>query len=170
MPMGISVVSQSHSRVVVELFADLIESYVFNFLEDLLVYSSSPEEHVTHVRDVLSKLQKSAFSLYTVKVDLGASDIKYLGHLISATGVNILPEMATAIQGSPRTVNLRSLRRFIKIVGFYARFIPAYGSVAATLHEFKERDNHSVCGRRIGGFRFFEARHVRGAFPPDPEI
>jgi len=51
--MGISVGYQALSRVVDELFADLIECYVFKFLEDLLVYSSSPGEQLTHVREFL---------------------------------------------------------------------------------------------------------------------
>ena len=107
-----------------ELFADLKGRYVFNFLDDLVLYSSSPEEQVTHVREVLSRLQRSGFTLNPDKVVLGASEIKYLGHLISARGVKILPERVTAIQDYPRPVNLRSLRRFIGMVGFYARFIP----------------------------------------------
>jgi len=57
--MGISVEYQALSRVVVELFADLIRSYVFKFLEDILVYSSSPGEHVTHVQECLNRFQRS---------------------------------------------------------------------------------------------------------------
>jgi len=139
LPMGISVGSQALSRVVDELFADLKGRYVFNFLDDLVVYSSSPKEHVTHVWEVPSRLQRSGFTLNPDKVVLGTSEIKYLGHLISARGVKILPERVTAIQDYPCPVNLRSLRRFIGMVGFYARFIPAYGSVVALLHELRKK-------------------------------
>jgi len=124
LPMGISMGSHALSRVVNELFADLIRSYVFNFLDDLLVYSSSPREHVNHVREFLSRHPRSAFILNTVKVVLGASVFNYLCHLISTRVVNILPDMVTAIQDYPRPVHLRSLKRFIGTVGVYARFIP----------------------------------------------
>jgi len=87
LPMGIRVESEALSSFVNELFADLIESYVFNFPEGLLVYSSSPGEHVTHVRDVLSRIPKTAFTLNTDKVVLGASEFKYVGHLISLRGL-----------------------------------------------------------------------------------
>jgi len=86
-PMGISVESQALRRVVDEFFADLIGSYVFNFLDDLLVYSSSSGEHVTYVRKFLSRLQISAFTLNTDNVVLGASEFKNLGHLMSAKGL-----------------------------------------------------------------------------------
>ena len=56
LPMGISVGCQRLSRVVDELFANLKGQYVFNFLDDLVVYSSSAGEHVNHVREVLGRL------------------------------------------------------------------------------------------------------------------
>ena len=70
------------------------------------------------MREVLSRLQRSRFILNPDKVVLGPSEIKYSGHLNPARGVKILPESVTAIQVYPRPVNLRSLRRFIRMIGF----------------------------------------------------
>jgi len=84
--MRISVGSQAFSRVVDELFAGVKRRHVFNFLDDLVVYSSSPKEHVTHVREVLKRLQRSRFPLNPEKLVSGPSEKKYLGHLISARG------------------------------------------------------------------------------------
>jgi len=58
------------SRVVDKLFADLKDRYVFNFLDDLVVYSSSAEEHVSHVREVLGRAQRAGFTLNPNKVVL----------------------------------------------------------------------------------------------------
>ena len=91
LPIGIIVGSQGLSRVVDE-FSPILRDYVFNFLDDLVVYSSSHEEHALHVREVLSRLQRSGFTLNSDKVVLGASEIKYLGRLFSARGFKILPE------------------------------------------------------------------------------
>jgi hypothetical protein len=63
LPMGISVGCQGLSRVIDELFADLKGRYVFLFLDDLVVYSPSAEEHVAHVQEVLGRLQTAGFSL-----------------------------------------------------------------------------------------------------------
>ena len=65
---------------------------MFNSLDDLFLYSSSAEERVGHVREVLNRLQESGFNLNPDKVVLVASKIKYLGHLLSVRGVKILPE------------------------------------------------------------------------------
>jgi len=143
------VVSHAISIVVDEFYAKLKGRYVFKFLDDLVVYSSSPEEHETHVREVLSTIQRSGFTLNSDKVGLGASVFKYLGQLTSARGIKILCEKVTAIQDCPLPVNLRSLMRFIGMVGFYAEFIRAYGSVVVTLHDLRKKGVLSVGGRRI---------------------
>ena len=73
LPMGISVGSQVLSRVIDELLADLKGKLVFNFLYDLIVYSPSMEEHMSHVRKVLRRLKESGFTLNPDKVTFGAT-------------------------------------------------------------------------------------------------
>ena len=137
--MGISIGCQGLSWVIDRLFADLKGEYVFNFLDDLVVYSSSREEHVEHVREVLRRLQAAGFTLNPEKVTLGATEVKYLGHPLSPRGTRILPDRVAAIRQYPRPMNLRALRRFMGMVGFYARFIPGYADVAAVLHQLKKK-------------------------------
>ena len=137
--MGISVGCQGLSRAVDELFADLKGQCVFNFLDDLVVYSASIEEHARHVREVLRRLQGMGFTLNPEKIVLQATEIRYLGHLLSARGVKILPERVTALRQYPRPKNLRALRRFIGMVGFYARFIPGYANIATVLYKLKKK-------------------------------
>jgi hypothetical protein len=139
LPMGISVGCQGLSRVVDELFADLKGQYVFNFLDDLVICSASVEEHASHLREVLGRLQRAGFTLNPDKVVLGAAEIKYLGHLVSSRGVKLLPDRVEAIRRFPRPTNLRTLRRFLRMAGFYARFIPNFSGVAAVLHQLKKK-------------------------------
>jgi hypothetical protein len=68
LPMGISIGCQGLSRVIDELFAELKGDYVFNIIDDLVVYSSSPEEHKNHVREVLRRLQTTGFTLNPEKL------------------------------------------------------------------------------------------------------
>jgi hypothetical protein len=135
--MGISVGTQGLSGII-ELFADLKGKWVFNYLDYLVVYSPSIEEHVLHLREVLGRLQGAGFTLNPEKITLGATEMKYLGHMLSSRGVKVLPDRVAAIQRYPRPVNLRTLRRFVGMVGFYARFIPEFARRAAPLHGLKK--------------------------------
>jgi len=84
LPMGISEGSQVLIRVIDELFADLKGKLVFNFLDDLIVYSPSMEEHMSYVRKVLSRLKKSVFTLNPDKrVDGQLAPLSYYSRLLS---------------------------------------------------------------------------------------
>ena len=77
LPMGISIGCQGLSRMVDNLFADLKGEYVFNYLDDLVVYSAIISEHQEHLTEVLSRLRSAGFTLNKEKIVLGASEIKY---------------------------------------------------------------------------------------------
>jgi hypothetical protein len=139
LPMGISVGCQGLSPVIDELFADLKGDYMFNFIDDLVVYSSSHEEHNNYVREVLRRLQTAGITLNPEKVTIGATEITYLGHLLSAKGVKVLLDRIVAIQNYPRPTTLSALRRFLGMVGFYARFIPEFSKRAAVPHALKRK-------------------------------
>jgi hypothetical protein len=106
LPMGISVGCQVLSRVVDSLFGDLKHKFVYNFMDDLVVYSSSFEEHLQHLKEVFARLEKAGFTL-NQKLRLAQLEIPFLGHLVSAQGIRILPERVEAIRTFPLLKTLR---------------------------------------------------------------
>jgi hypothetical protein len=137
LPMGISVGCQVLSRVVDSLFCDLKHKYVYNFMDDLVVNSSSMDEHLVHLKEVFSRLQKADFTLNCDKVHLAPSEIKFLGHSLSAKGIGILPERVEAIVQFPPPKNLKAVRRFLGMVGFYGNFVENFSQIAEPLDALK---------------------------------
>lgn len=107
------------SRVIDDIFPNQKDKYVFNFLDDTMVYSPS-EEHVTHLHEILGRLQRARFTLNLDKVTLGAREIKYLGHLLLLWRIKTLPDQIAAIQHYSHPTNLKNVWRFIGVVGFIA--------------------------------------------------
>jgi hypothetical protein len=132
--------------VVDNLFSDLKGKYVFNYLDDLVIYPATVTEHKEHLREVLNRLQTAGFALNKEKVVLGAREVNYLGHYLSARGIRVIPDRVEMIKQFPRPRNLRSLRRFIGMVGFYARFIPDFSIKVAPLHSLKGKGIQFKCG------------------------
>ena len=93
---------------------------------------------------MLDRLQGAGFTLNFEKVTIAASEIKYLGHLLSSKGISVLPDRVAAIHSYPRPSNLRTLRRFLGMVGFYARFIPNFSKCAAVLHALKRKGSQFI--------------------------
>jgi hypothetical protein len=79
--MGISVGCQGLSRVIDELFSDLKGRFLFNFLDDVVVYPSTREEHVGHLREVMTRLQAAGYTLNPGQVNIGCFRNKVFGTL-----------------------------------------------------------------------------------------
>jgi hypothetical protein len=90
--MGISVGCQVLCRVVDSLFGDIKQKLVYNFMDDLVVYSENLDKHLKHLNEVFRRLKKAGFTLNRNKVHLTQSKIQFLGHSLSAQGVKVLPE------------------------------------------------------------------------------
>jgi hypothetical protein len=135
LPMGISVGCQVLSRVVDSLFGDLKHKFIYNFMDDLVVYSSSFEEHLQHLKEVFARLERAGFTLNQEKLRLAQLEISFLGHLFSAQGIRILPERVEAIRNfSPRN-NLKAVRRFLGMGGLCSInrwFLPNCGTPLRT--------------------------------------
>jgi hypothetical protein len=147
LPMRISVGCQVLSRVVDSLFGDLKHKFVYNFMDDLVVYSNSPEEHVQHLREVFTRLEKAGFTLNPKKLRLAQEQIPFLGHLVSSQGIAILPERVEAIKSFPPPKNLKAVRRFLGMVGFYGRFIERFSHVAEPLHSLTRKGVKFIWGQ-----------------------
>jgi hypothetical protein len=126
LPMGISVGFQVLSRVFDCLFGDLKGKFIYNFMDDLVVYSSSFEGHLAHLREIFARLEKAGFTLNQEKLHLAQQEITILGHLVSAQGIRIWPEGVEAIINSPSPKNLKAVRRFLGMAVFYGRFIDRF--------------------------------------------
>jgi hypothetical protein len=144
--MGVSVGCQVLFRVVDTLFGDLKDKFVYNFMDDLVVYSRSREEHLLHLREVFGRLERAGFTLNRDKIRLMQREIPFLGHLVSASGISILPERVEAIRAFPSPKTLKGVRRFLGMVGFYGRFISHFSRIAEPLHALKRKNARFVWG------------------------
>ncbi|PNF41459.1 hypothetical protein B7P43_G13385 [Cryptotermes secundus] len=145
-PMGISVGCQILSRVVESLFGDLKHHYVYNFMDDLLVYSRTVEHHLVHLKEVFRHLETAGFTLNQDKMQLVKSKIKFLGHSLSDARAEVLPERLDALREFPPPKNLKAVWRFLGMVGFYGNFVKDFSLLAKPLHALKCKDAQFVWG------------------------
>ena len=105
-----------------EVVRDL--DFVYNYIDDILVASASPEEHVTYLRLLFERFQKYQVMINPDKCVSGASSLIFLGHIISPDGISPLPEKVKALQDLQPPTSLRQLRYFLGLLIYYRHFIP----------------------------------------------
>lgn len=134
------------SRILNSLLGDLNQKFVYNFLDDLVLYSISFAEHIEHLKEIFMRLEKAGFTLNRDEVHLAEQEISFLRHCFSAYGIKILLERVEAIRGFPPPKKLKAVRRFLCMVCFYGRFMEGFPQISETLHLLKSKNVNFLCG------------------------
>ena len=111
-----------------------LRSFCTNFMDDVLIYSKTFEEHVQHIRRFLKAVQDEGFRLKMTKCRFAKRSIKYLGHVISHNTVKPLSDGLAAIRDYPQPKNVSQIRQFLGKVNFYHRFIDHCSNRMEPLH------------------------------------
>ena len=113
------------------------------FFDDILVYSTSLSEHVTHLRSVLEVLALNKLYAKRSKCKFACNEVEYLRHVITDEGVHTDPKKTAAMQQWPIPTDIKSLRRFLGLTGYYRKFVKGYGQIATPLTILLNKDSFS---------------------------
>uniref|UniRef100_A0A8C5DEF6 Gypsy retrotransposon integrase-like protein 1 n=1 Tax=Gouania willdenowi TaxID=441366 RepID=A0A8C5DEF6_GOUWI len=133
MPFGLKNAAQSFQRLMDSALRDM--PFIFVYLDDVLVASSSEEEHAAHLRALFTRLDQHGLIINPAKCVFGVPSIQFLGHLISSNGATPLPSKVEAVSAFPRPHSARGLREFLGMVTFYHRFIRQAAHIMRPLYE-----------------------------------
>lgn len=139
-PFGIATGAQVLTRLLDIVFGDVKFKYVFNYLDDVVIYSDSFDEHMVHLQDVFSRLRKAGLTVNPDKVSFANSSLNFLGHVISPMGVTIDPERTVKVREFPPPKNVKQLARFIGMVNYFRKFIPNFSKIAEPLNRLRKKD------------------------------
>lgn len=131
MTFGLRNAAQSFQRYLHRALVGL--DFVFVYIDDILIASSSPEEHKEHLRIVFKRLKDFGLRINPSKCILGVSEITFLGFRINCNGSAPTPDKVAAITSYPKPNTIVELRRFLGALNFYRRFLPHAASIQAPL-------------------------------------
>lgn len=131
MPFGLRNAAQTFQRLMDNILRDF--SFAYAFIDDIIIASKGSEEHETHIRAVLGRLQEAGLTLNAGKCRFAQSDVTFLGYKVTAAGISPCTEKVRAILDFPRPENVTQLRRFLGMANFYRRCMPNVAGVQAEL-------------------------------------
>ena len=111
----------------------MLGQFVQVYMDDILLFSRTREEHRHHVRLVLETLRHNQLYAKASKCEFGRSSVGFLGHIISARGVAVDPRKIEAIRTWARPVSCTDVRRFVGLSNYYRKFVQGFANLAAYL-------------------------------------
>lgn len=135
MPQGITGAPATFQRLMEKAVGDMNLLQVLVYLDDVIVFGKSLEEHEERLLKVLDRLEEVGLKLSLDKCQFCQPKVKYVGHIISADGIATDPEKVKAVTNWPRPTDLKSLRSFLGFCGYYRRFVANYSAIVRPLTE-----------------------------------
>ena len=132
MPFGLRKAAQTFQRFIDQVLHGL--PFVYAYIDDLLIASSSPDEHLAHLRLVLKRLHDHGILINEAKSTFGVPELDFLGFHVDSSGIRPLESKIQAIRDFPQPPNQQKLREFLGLVNFYRRFIPNGASLLHPLN------------------------------------
>ena len=142
MSFGLRNAAQTFQRFIDTILHGL--DFVCAYTDDLLIASSSLEDHYKPLEMVFHRLDEYGVVINLSKCQFGQTEVKLLGHLITPQGIRPLPSKVEAISNFPTPTSKRQLKRFLGMVNFYRLFIPDCATVALPLVSISSGENNKL--------------------------
>ncbi|KAF8045589.1 hypothetical protein N665_4664s0001 [Sinapis alba] len=140
MPFGITNAPATFMKMMNGIFRDFLDEFVIIFIDDILVYSKSKEDHERHLRAVLGQLREQQLFAKLSKCSSWQKSVGFLGHIMSDQGVSVDPEKIKAIQEWPRPKTATEVKSFLCLAGYYRKFVKGFDSLAQPMTQLTGKD------------------------------
>lgn len=149
MPFGLTNAPASFQAYINEALKGLLDDICVAYMDDILIYSTDPEEHERHVRLVLERLRKYKLYVKLSKCEFNTQQVDFLGYRVGTDGVSMDPSRVTAIEEWPTPKSFRDIQVFLGFANFYRGFIHKYSKVVAPITDLLQG---MVAGKKSGPF------------------
>jgi len=144
LPMGLANSSAAFLSLMSRVFRGLLFKNLIIYADDLMVFSSSFQGHMSDLQAVFDKLRAANLRIHPQKCKVAVSNVKYLGHMFSAEGCQVNPDKVKILREYPRPTNAKELRQLLGLSNFYKKFIRGYSVLANDLYALLKKDQPFV--------------------------
>jgi hypothetical protein len=139
MPFGLTNAPAAFMDLMNRVFKPFLDQFVVVFIDDILIYSKTEEEHAEHLEIVLQTLRKHKLYAKLKKCDFWLKEVAFLGHVISGEGISADPTKIQAVVDWKRPTTVTEIRSFLGLAGYYGRFIEGFAQLVAPLTQLTRK-------------------------------
>jgi hypothetical protein len=135
MPFGLVNAPSTFKRMMTHLLCEFIDDFFQVYLDDILIYSASEEDHLSHVKRVMTVLRREELKCSGPKCSFGQSEIHFVGHVVSYNLVRPMADKLKCIEEWSRPSNVHDVLSFLGFCGYYSRYVKNFAKLASPLHD-----------------------------------
>ncbi|GBG90828.1 hypothetical protein CBR_g51333 [Chara braunii] len=154
MPFDLANAPTTFQAAMTNEFRAMLDRFVLVYLDDILVYSRSLEDHVGHLRQVLETLRRAKYKANRDECEFLRQELEYFGHFVTPEGISPLSNKVQAVQEWLEPRNVTDVSSFLGLTGYYQRFIKGYSKIAAHLNKLQCEDRSFDFGEEARGSFF----------------
>ena len=162
MPFGLCNAPATFQRLMGAVLGDLAFEVLLVYLDDVLVFSRDFESHLEKLDLVLGRLREHGLKLKPQKCFLLRSEVKFLGHVVSAEGVRVDMEKVRALEDWPAPRSVKEVRQVVGFMSYYRRFVPGFAQLAKPLHALMGKEKKGAAKATLA--QFFWSEECQAAF------
>ena len=132
MPFGLSQ-APAYFQLLIDKVLMGCSSFAMGYLDDIIIFSKSEEEHLQHLEEIFVRLRKFGLKMKREKCTFFKKHIQYLGHLVSERGFEPLPEKLESIRKMPAPRTAKEIKQFLGLIGYYRKFVPRFADISRPL-------------------------------------
>ena len=133
MPFGLTNAPAVFMDLMHRVLQEFLDEFVIVFIDDILIYSTTEEQHRKHLSAVLQTLKEHRLFAKFSKCDFWRREVKFLGHVVTSEGIAVDPSKVEAVLNWQRPKSVFDIRSFLGLAGYYRRFIKGFSSIALPL-------------------------------------
>lgn len=151
MPFGVANGPATWQRLINQCLMEFLNEFCVAYLDDILIYSNTLEEHHAHVRRVLKRLKDWDLQVDVDKCDFHVKETKFLGVIVGTEGLRMDPSKIESITNWESPKSVRDVRSFLGFANFYRRFIQGFSAKAKPLTRLTGKDVPFIWGTEEQG-------------------
>jgi hypothetical protein len=144
LPFGLTNAPATFMHLMQTIFKDLLDKSVIVFLDDILIYSKTLEEHEQHIRQVLELLRKEKLYAKLSKCEFFQKEIGFLGHTLSGQGKGMEEDKVKAIREWPVLKSVGDVRSFLGLAGYYQEFVKNFSDIVAPMSQLLQKEQEFI--------------------------